>query len=443
MLDSRAMAWRYLLPADAEFTVVGGSASFRYAIELLKGESPHRVLVTVDQEASGLPDLEPFAGLVAINNPGFNSTRMQAEGFTGVRRFAVAPSMEDPRLFVPLGDRKVAAAALRLYAPQRFSAKLKHRVAWLATRTGFGWWYRDEMIVANRQGTPFDQLLRRMFGSASIPVAISTGTPSPRRTPKIAILDAAGGLRAHAKIALTEKTRLLLENEAWLLAGMADIPAAAPFVPALLMQGEIEGTFTTIQQGLPGTPDSPPFGNRHRQFLESLSIGRPKFAIDAAFVSNLSARMSRFPYQVENLWETLERATRILARTPIRQTVTHGDFAPWNLRRSDGAIYALDWEYGSLDGLPLLDEIHFRLQTGLLVRSWSPQRACEMLISFVNETRHTMGLCIQSRQAIVCVYLLDALIREHEGGVGHSDDHFRLREDLLTRFVNSCVWDWR
>ena len=75
-----------------------------------------------------------------------------------------------------------------------------------------------------------------------------------------------------------------------------------------------------------------------------------------------------------------ELALRWLARhRPVSsgRTIVHGDFAPWNLRERDGAISAFDWEYGQPSGLPLLDELHYRLQVGFLLENWSPDQAAE------------------------------------------------------------------
>ena len=53
----------------------------------------------------------------------------------------------------------------------------------------------------------------------------------------------------------------------------------------------------------------------------------------------------------------------------IPSTIVHGDFAPWNLREHNGQIAAFDWEYAELDGLPLVDQTHYELQVGYLLKS--------------------------------------------------------------------------
>ena len=60
----------------------------------------------------------------------------------------------------------------------------------------------------------------------------------------------------------------------------------------------------------------------------------------------------------------------------------HGDFAPWNVfQDKSGILRAIDWEYGTLEGFPQLDQAFFVLQVGRLMNRWSPKRAKDYAIS--------------------------------------------------------------
>lgn len=53
----------------------------------------------------------------------------------------------------------------------------------------------------------------------------------------------------------------------------------------------------------------------------------------------------------------------------------HGDLAPWNvLRRANGTLTAIDWEYGDAQGFPHLDAAHYMLQVAALMLRWPPER---------------------------------------------------------------------
>src|SRR5213079_1842599 len=92
-------------------------------------------------------------------------------------------------------------------------------------------------------------------------------------------------------------------------------------------------------------------------------------------VATLPARIAALPNPHPELSATLEGWTPTLEQISIPSTIVHGDFAPWNLRTHKRTISAFDWEYGELDGLPLIDETHFMLQLGFQMENWTPEQA--------------------------------------------------------------------
>lgn len=72
-------------------------------------------------------------------------------------------------------------------------------------------------------------------------------------------------------------------------------------------------------------------------------------------------------------WQALRPA---LAGKTVRSTLYHGDFAPWNIRAVNSQnLQAFDWERGSLHGIPAWDWFHFIVQTAILARRYSVERA--------------------------------------------------------------------
>jgi hypothetical protein len=57
-----------------------------------------------------------------------------------------------------------------------------------------------------------------------------------------------------------------------------------------------------------------------------------------------------------------------LAAARVHPALTHGDFAPWNVKVSRGQWTVLDWERGELAGVPGWDWFHFVMQPAVLVR---------------------------------------------------------------------------
>ena len=63
----------------------------------------------------------------------------------------------------------------------------------------------------------------------------------------------------------------------------------------------------------------------------------------------------------------------------LRQTLRHGDFAPWNLLGSgaDEELTVIDWEFGEVDSIPGLDLVHYLIVPALLVDGLAPFAALE------------------------------------------------------------------
>ena len=82
---------------------------------------------------------------------------------------------------------------------------------------------------------------------------------------------------------------------------------------------------------------------------------------------------------------------RELRQFDVPMTIVHGDFRmpvePAH-RPHGGKIAAFDWEYGEVHALPLIDEIHYRLQCGWLLEEWTTQRG---RLACLGQTRLTAG----------------------------------------------------
>ncbi len=133
----------------------------------------------------------------------------------------------------------------------------------------------------------------------------------------------------------------------------------------------------------------------------------------------------------------LHRAVQDLAEINLSPTLLHGDFAPWNLRLERDAISAFDWEYGVLDALPGLDELHHHWQTGFLLHGWSVTQADGFLRDWVS--RPPASLVSGQAEALVKIYLLHGLVQRLETGHGDSDEMVGRYFEVLNRRVAAQV----
>lgn len=84
-----------------------------------------------------------------------------------------------------------------------------------------------------------------------------------------------------------------------------------------------------------------------------------------------------------------EAGVRVLGRISKMQfkpVICHGDFARWNLlRKPDGELMVLDWEWGHERGMPGIDLIHYFLQDDRLVRRLPATDAIAATLRVLNQ----------------------------------------------------------
>ncbi|MGH2533356.1 MAG: phosphotransferase family protein [Thermomicrobiales bacterium] len=420
MTDARALTWLGLLPACASLTTVGGPAWFRELLASRGAGGQAAILVASDCRRSELPDLEPFAGLVAVNCRQVSGRALQDAGFTYVRAFAVLPSLADARWFVPLDTPATSAAAFRLYSPFRPLARLKHLGVRTVARGGLPLWYRDRVLIAQRSLPPVERMLNSLFPGGTLRLALASGAPGPARKPTALVLNGDGQPLAFAKLSSTALAKRLVLHEAEVLRALASMPGPTPFAPQLLFAGEVDQLVVTVQSALPGRPAPRRLTPAHRALLAGLGAGPIKPASSTAIVTSLRHRTASLPSPRPDLCTLLDTVMPRLEAMTLPTAVVHGDFAPWNLRTHGGGGAAFDWEYAQLNGLPLLDEMHHQLQVGFLLDGWTADRADDRLLAFASA--RPLGLRPDQVRALQVVYLLDALLRRIEEG--HTADEF-------------------
>jgi hypothetical protein len=226
--------------------------------------------------------------------------------------WANLPSRSDPRWLIPRGPRAVARSGLFVYHPvtQRGVA------AWLSAR-----------LLASIGGL---HVLRPGASPPEAVMAILDPLMWPQGTLALAranhpnryvalLIDRDGTCRAAAKVALAEEGRRALEREASAIrayGGFLMPPLAAP-------------TILEEREGI---------------LMLDAVLWRPRL------------RPWHLP---EEIAFALGKFFRSGGRNGGDQGPAHGDFAPWNLLRSDGSWVLIDWEEAWDGAPPFLDLFHY------------------------------------------------------------------------------------
>jgi hypothetical protein len=425
----------HLLPADSAFDFRGGPQWLR---EPLTGQcnAKHRVVVNWGTTPS---DLDAPA-LVGVNCFGVKQSTLRAAGFSNICRLAVIPSWENPRWFIPLASPAICSAGFNLYTPARTTARLKRLAARAAVYARLPIWYRDQVVIAQREPSPLQLAMSDLFPGRNLSLALSSGAPEGARNRKAsaAVINSNGTVLAFLKIAVTPLARCLLEREAENLLQLSSMNGVRDVVPSLLFAGEIDGFYTTAQQPLAGDPAPTPIGPMHREFLSKLSRHDAEPST-TRLVTELPIRISNLPDPHPELSAGLEQALAGLENQQVLTGVVHGDFAPWNLRRRGKTIHAFDWEYGHLDGPAGLDEIHYRLQVGYLLDNWTIEQAIANLTDTDILSRYLSRPHQSSGHALLMLYLVDMLARLYGEGYDRANDMVEWHGWLLDRLRQSAA----
>lgn len=408
------LSWTCLLPGDASYTSVGAPPAIQEALRVMTGGGP-RALVAWHQHAGALRSLDGFAAVVAIDCGGVTERRLCEAGFGYVRRFAVVPSLANPRWFVPLDARAISAAAFSLFMPVRRRAWVQHGLARCLARAGLDCWYRNQIIIAQRELPPLERLLQKHLGPDAYRLAISSGMAAVARNGKTSfgVLTRGGQIVGFGKLSGSDITRRLVQHEATMLSAMANL-ADRGQVPRLLVADCVDGRYVTVASPLPGRAPGKRVTEAHQRFLRRLQSASHKPAASTEVVGAIRHRIHTLTKPRADLAAMLEEVMPVLSRLIVPITIVHRDFTPWNLRCQRGVVSAFDWEYGQLDGVPLLDECHHTLAVGFLLGRWSAEQAAERLRRMAASA--PLGLPPRQAMALQVVYLLDYVSRLIEEG---------------------------
>jgi len=264
-----------------------------------------------------------------------------------------------PFLLLP-GQPRCAAATLSLYPAQTGRAR--------AVRTIWRWLVRastpigtESVALTVSPEDPFVRCLVSLTGEreGGLPVfGVLAGNPASKgQRFLLLVFDANQRPVAVVKAGLSEQARALIEQETSFLAAVPEQTAAIPRLRAQFQSPRLRALALDFFAG-----DSP--RPRDEGALPSLlsSWVNPKRAIGLSEAPDW-ARLANAA-SARELFSVL--AGRLQGRT-IHAAICHGDFAPWNIKVSDGAWTALDWERGELTGIPGWDWFHYVIQSAILV----------------------------------------------------------------------------
>lgn len=415
MLDERAATWRIYLPheATANILVVGvnlgtaiglsraggkvtllsqaGNRNERTAIpeqlreritistqsDLVKGAYTLVVIGAANAYfslAERLVEeyLAPVGSFVCLRYCGCRLSRRSISvlGFGNIADIAAIP-WKRARVLFPVQPEVLREKGLTFHQPGR-----KIGQAWvqaLRLISGTGWLtplkYAGLMIAhRNGHGSKTTTLKSWFAAQLELPVidlVAYLGSDTERRKITVLAVCADGFPDVIAKIADTKAAETAIRQESDTLQQLARTPLSEQ-VPEILFQDRyLDGSLIHVQSTLDGDSDMQlhELLDAHFDFLAGLSkMGRHTGSVRRSRLwCIVTERLGRQagknrPPSIKAILRWMESAY------PDAEAIfhlTHGDFAPWNVRMAGKKIRVFDWEESSPDGLAGSDAIHF------------------------------------------------------------------------------------
>jgi len=267
-------------------------------------------------------------------------------------RFVAVPGNDEVRWLLPFGGAK-ARQVLANWSPYRW----RSRMGWAAIRAANLVGHVRELpgaveLAWNSGGGADWASLGWQGREEPIPV-IYLGSPGPQRKAVVHLVERGSGkCQAVVKVPLAEEAKAAILHEADVLELLEK--QRYGHAPRLLHVDPERGVTTqTFVEGHPGRRRLAP---EHWRLLRSLLLPGETTSL-SAWSAHWGHEAGSPAWAVEQLRED----------SPLPACWEHGDFAPWNIRRTTGGECALlDWENARRGGLPLMDAFHFLHMQNLL-----------------------------------------------------------------------------
>jgi hypothetical protein len=327
-----------------------------------------------DREPSG----EPVAVITGSSN-GALADRLRSDGFTNVQGFALVPSATATRWIIPIGNRYLTVSGLRFCMPSAAVARFLKKV--LVTATAIGWtgWARHKLLVASRQPLTIESLVREVTGEHHPVFALSMGTRGRFRKLTIQVMRPDSEILGYVKLPMSEEAIDRVRHEAEVLERLSGFTTLRAQIPRVLHAGKWGDGYILFQSAGPSTTAPSEFGPVYQDFLKKLSSVEMIEKLGRAVVEAVGGRWRKAEVKLDSRWRAmggaaLIRANHQLERATVLCGITHGDFAPWNSRVSNGQLYVFDWEQAEWEAPAGWDTFHFHVQVSNLLNRGRSRR---------------------------------------------------------------------
>lgn len=343
------------------------------------------------------------------------------DGGGATTEFLIIPDRRRPRLLVPAGDRRIAAAAVRRYAqPQTRLARLKRDAVVLSLRTGTSRLLLRSRVRVDAGADTIETYLRAALGTP-LTVSVHIGPARANRKPVLQLLGPDGTTLGFAKLGVGPLTRDLVRRETDALLRLSGVALPDVTVPAVRHAGTWRGHDVLVQSALPVWRPHAAWGaDRLARAMAGVARAAGAYEdelVDSPYWATLRARLAALDAYADGaaLHQAAHDLVGRVGRVRLAYGLWHGDWSPWNMATLPDTLLLWDWERCA-SGVPVgFDGLHYALQSDLQAGGFATARAGAAVHACVDAAPRTLGAFgvrdAAAARATALVYLVDLAAR--------------------------------
>lgn len=362
---------RFLLPGPARTTVaLPGAKAWAEALDQLganhppeRGQVPDLVVAPA---AKGAEAARVGAPMVVLEGAG-GLRALQAAGYH-TRRWVPLPSLERPRVLVPVGHPAAARYAFRSWAgSDRLWKEARNAAAGTLIGHGAGAGVVSAVTIGSRRpGPPFLLAEAQAHGLPSSTTSLlgTGGADILSRAAFHVFVDAAQSpawVLKFSRVRGYDQPFADDERGLALVAGAGG--AVAHHAPRLVSRFQVDGYQASVETAAVGQPLDRFLSSSRTRSVKSAMVDRvASWALEVAVRTRagseaLAEERRRLAEEVLPHWDVPGHVVRDLPDLPA--VAQHNDLGCWNVVVRSGDFRVVDWESAVAHGLPLGDLLYF------------------------------------------------------------------------------------
>lgn len=331
--------------------------------------------------------------------------------------WAAIPSVDNPKLLVPIGSRSAATRTMRRQLNgRRLRTRMARAGLTLATGTGaLMRMPRLRIVVAGPSNAPsIEDPLREVLGVGAVRLTMPVGPPRSNRKPVLQVTDGSGQVLAFAKVGHNPLTQRLVRQEGDALRALGSIPFHDVRIPRVVAALEWSGYDVLVLEPL-DIPSRRLTGEAGRRRLLSVVLevaaigGRgPVPWAQHPLRAALLARSEQCGDQAARL---RHEVGRISLGVSLATGSWHGDLNSGNVALVPGRCPVWDWERFDSDVPVGFDLLHHDLHESITTRGVPARLAATRLLRTATATLAPLGVDPNTADAVARSYLLTLACR--------------------------------